>query len=184
MSPKDNPKPSPTPKWWRLTGVQIGVSAALASLLAYGWTLNGYFLSEDFANVARFIDFPLRAWPGLFVADWSGGMWERTLPELRPVIALSFILDAQIWGPNAFGFRLQNLLFHAACAGMVGLLAYRITGLHATSGKLAAVLFALHPVQAYSVALDQTVGVGPCTPELDSIVRSFQNAAFHVWLLP
>jgi hypothetical protein len=57
---------------------------------------------------------------------------------------------------------------------MVGLLAYRITGLHATSGKLAAVLFALHPVQAYSVA--------PICGRGDVIVSAFYFAGLLCFL--
>jgi hypothetical protein len=150
------------------------VAAGLASLAAFAWTLDGYFVSEDFAMVARFANLPFAEWPRLFVADWSGGIWEEPLPELRPMVALSFIIDSQIWGLHPFGFRLTNLLVHASCAALVGLIAYRAAGLDKTCGVVGAILFALHPVHMYAVA--------PICGRGDSIASGFFLAGFLAFL--
>lgn len=136
---------------WDSPATGIFVSAFVASFLGVGWTTGGYFLSEDFANVIRFSEFPAAAIPKLFASDWSGGIWRIPLPELRPIIAISFILDFELWGASPTGFRLTNLLVHAFCAAMVGLIARRLLGFDDAAGRVAAVLFALHPVNSYAV---------------------------------
>jgi hypothetical protein len=65
--------------------------------------------------------------------------------------ALSFMIDGRLWGGNAFGFRMTNLLLHTCSATMVGLLAWRAAGRELFCGVAAAVLFALHPVHAEAV---------------------------------
>ena len=72
-------------------------------------------------------------------------MWNSFVRELRPVTALSLMLDARLWHDNAFGFRLTNLLLHASGAVMVGLLAWRAGNRDSLCGFAAATLYALHP---------------------------------------
>ena len=103
----------------------ILAAAVLVSLLGFGWTLDGYFVGDDFGYVSRFFELPWRKWPSLFAQSWAGDMWGFQLRELRPVTALSFMVEARLWGGNALGFRLTNLALHAGCAAMVGILAER-----------------------------------------------------------
>lgn len=131
---------------------QIAAWAVLvaAVLLLYGWTLNGYFVADDFGYVSRFSAFPLGSWPGLFVNDWSGGIWDGVLNELRPFAALTFIIDARLWGTHAGGYHLTNLLLHVCCSGLVMLIAFSVTRAH-LSALVAGLLFAVHPVQREAV---------------------------------
>jgi hypothetical protein len=110
--------------WWPVAC--CFVAALVVALVAFGGTLGGYFLGDDFAYVARFADYPWAHWPHLFAREWSEGLWGFVLPEIRPVTALSFMVDARLWGGQAAGFRLTNLLLHATCAGLVGLLTGRV----------------------------------------------------------
>lgn len=125
--------------------------ALVIALEAFGGSLRGGFVGDDFAYVGRFAAFPLSDWPTLFVREWSGGVWGYALPELRPMTALTLLLDARLWGVDAFGFRLTNLLLHAACAGLVGWLAWRATARCVLCGGVAATLFTLHPVHVEPV---------------------------------
>ncbi len=68
----------------------------------------------------------------------------------RPVVTLSYFLDYRIWKLNPFGYHLTNLLLHTINALLLFSLANLITGNPVTS-LLAALLFALHPVNTEAV---------------------------------
>lgn len=129
----------------------IATVAVVVSVAGFGWTLSGYFVGDDFGYVARFHELPLKEWPKLFVGSWAGDMWGFQLRELRPMTALSFMIDARLWGGNATGFRVANLGLHALCAVLVGWLAWRAAGRTLACGIAAAVAFALHPAHAEPV---------------------------------
>ena len=142
--------PSTDPAWPRLL---LAFGLILGATLHASWsTLDRYFLGDDFAYIARFHQLALRDWPALFVQDWSGGMWGYPLPELRPFAALTFLVDARLWGINPLGWHLTNLALDTGCACLVGLIVWR---LHATvlwAGCAAGILFAWHPAHAEPVA--------------------------------
>jgi len=125
--------------------------ALVAAWVAFGWTLDGYFVGDDFAYVGRYWDFPLAQWPHLFVHGWADGMWPTNLRELRPLNAAAFMLDGRLWGLNPAGFRATNILLHAACATLVGLIARRAALGSLAAGIAAALIFALHPVHAPTI---------------------------------
>ncbi len=119
--------------------------------LAYGWTLGTYFAADDFGLVGRFVTFPWSSWPGLFFRDWSYGIWEPQVSELRPISALSFMIDGRLWGINAAGYHLTNVLMHFACAVLVMLVAAEVMDGHHGAALAASLIFALHPVTAGAV---------------------------------
>jgi protein O-mannosyl-transferase len=78
-----------------------------------------------------------------------------------PVTWLSFGVDHALWGMNAFGYHLTNILLHAANAGLVYVLALALLRLarpDASPGSVrlgavvAALFFAVHPLRVESVA--------------------------------
>jgi tetratricopeptide (TPR) repeat protein len=68
-----------------------------------------------------------------------------------PLTTLSHMLDCQLFGINAGGHHLVNVLFHAATAVLLFLVLRRMTGGMWRSFFVAAV-FAIHPLRAESVA--------------------------------
>lgn len=68
-----------------------------------------------------------------------------------PLSIVSYMIDYKIWGLNAAGFILTNILLHAANGALFYLILVRITGLRLLA-FLAAALFVAHPVQVESVA--------------------------------
>jgi hypothetical protein len=143
---------SPEGARWAWCAPYAAWAVLIAAVAAgFGWTLGADFLSDDFAYVGRFSALPLTAWPALFVREWSGGIWGVPIPELRPISALSFIVDARLWGINAGGYHLTNLILHTLCAGLVMLIARGATGGRWTIGLAVGVLFALHPVHDEAV---------------------------------
>jgi len=69
----------------------------------------------------------------------------------HPVTWLSHMLDCQLYGLNAGGHHLTNILIHAATSILLFLLLRRMTGFLWRSAFIAAV-FAIHPLRVESVA--------------------------------
>ncbi len=69
----------------------------------------------------------------------------------RPLLLVSLIADYQIWQLNPLGYHLTNLLLHALAAYLLYRL-FLLLGLEELAAALAALLFALHPIQTESVA--------------------------------
>lgn len=69
----------------------------------------------------------------------------------HPLTWLSHMLDAQVYGPNAMGHHLTNLLFHVANVLLLYIVFMLMTGCVWKSGFVAS-LFAIHPLHVESVA--------------------------------
>lgn len=125
----------------------LGLAAAV-----FAGTWDGGFLGDDFVYISRFNAFPWENWPRLFVREWSEGIWGSPLKELRPFAALSYMVDARIFGGQSWGYRLDNLLLHLGCVAGVTLLAWRYSGGRRRAAWAAGLVFALHPAHAEAVA--------------------------------
>ncbi len=96
------------------------------------------------------------ALPGTFVFDDHSlfvdpavaaiDAWRQWLKieQTRPLTYITFWLDYHIWGAHAVGFRLTNLLIHAASAALLFLIARRL--FDPPIALIAAAIFALHPL--------------------------------------
>ena len=78
-----------------------------------------------------------------FTTDYAGN-W-------HPLTWLSHMLDCQLYGMNAGGHHITNLVLHIANTLLLFLVLQRMTGAIGRSGVVAA-LFALHPIHVESVA--------------------------------
>ncbi|MCZ7575266.1 MAG: hypothetical protein M5U01_42495 [Ardenticatenaceae bacterium] len=131
---------------WSLIGI-----LTLAVTLVYGWALSGYFLGDDLSFL-------------YYVAEWA--RQNRLGPELlgefastmlnsagfffRPLYIASFAGDYLMWGTNAAGWHLTNLLLHLANALLLWRLVERLLARPGSrtamlAGAAAAILFALRP---------------------------------------
>jgi tetratricopeptide (TPR) repeat protein len=80
--------------------------------------------------------------------------WAFSHPQTSnwiPLTTLAHMLDCQIFGLNAGGHHLINILWHAAAAALLFLVLRQMTGAFWRSTFVAS-LFALHPLRAESVA--------------------------------
>ncbi|MBW2645343.1 MAG: tetratricopeptide repeat protein [Deltaproteobacteria bacterium] len=85
---------------------------------------------------------------------WEGTTWAFTTfhaSNWHPLTWLSHMLDCQIYGLNAGGHHLTNLLFHLTNTLLLFLILNRMTGALWRSAFVAAI-FALHPLHVESVA--------------------------------
>jgi hypothetical protein len=124
---------------------------ALAISAAYGWSLHAYFAADDFGLIGRFIEFPWSAWPSLFFRDWSAGLWADNGNELRPLSALTFMIDGRLWGADSFGYHLTNICLHVVCSSVVLLIGLQVFERDWVKALGAALLFALHPTPSRAV---------------------------------
>lgn len=128
------------------------------TLLTYGNSLKNDFIGDDKALFVGndFYKTPanlVRLFRPDFITDHS--RFSNTAPfsgcvSYRPVTALTFFFDYVVWKENPFGHHLTNVLLHALAAVLVFLLIEWTCGQISLS-LLAALLFAVHPIQAEAV---------------------------------
>lgn len=132
--------------------VSLGLTAAVFAL--YARCLDGPFVFDDHIQLLRNRAIQLRE---LGLASLRAAAFES--PSRRPVANLSFALNYWYGGASPRGYRVVNLLLHAANGALVYALA-RVAlrrrplarGDPRLVALLAALLFALHPLQTQSVS--------------------------------
>lgn len=144
----------------RTTQVQMIVGIVLAVVtcfVVYAPTLHVGFLLDDFLH----LDYVTRAAHGdwhdfvhNFYGNWAGS---DIMKCYRPISSTSFFIDYLIWGANAFGFHLTNIILLSFCALFVGLTTLELTGSYGNRiGAVAAVwaglLFAVYPLHPEATA--------------------------------
>ena len=137
----DQPYSLVIPEIFRRERMQAFLMAAVIVLL-YVPAVGGGFITDDallsYGNPAmRSLDGLWRLWRG------SG------TPDYFPLTSTTFWIDVQLWGQNAAGYRLENILLHVGSA----LLVWRILRLLRVPGAwLGGLLFGIHPLAVTSVA--------------------------------
>ena len=126
-----------------------GAMAALVGLVAaVYWPVAGY----EFVNW----DDPWYVLKNPLITSWHpANLWkiatEMSVKNYAPLTTLSLLMDHSLFGMNAGGYHVVNVVLHAANVLLVCLLVTRLTG-HRMIGLLTAALFAVHPVQIETVA--------------------------------
>lgn len=116
------------------------------SIIMIYWQVSGF----EFAGYDDFKYIPLSSKPlTLESIVWSFRTLEFS--NWHPLTWLSLILDYNLYGNNAGGYHITNLLFHVANTLLLFFLLNRMTGALYRSAFVAA-LFALHPLHVESVA--------------------------------
>ena len=145
----------------------------LAATLPYLPTLDDYFTQDDFGVVSLLAFKPASYFPRWFVVPWMENIWEYTPDELRPFVALTYQVAAQ-WNPGSpVPQHLVNIALHAGNALLVLAIARQAAGLSTAAALVAAVTFAVLPMQTESVAW--------ITGRVDSMPAFFYLAAFALY---
>jgi hypothetical protein len=118
------------------------VILALATVLVYLPAMRGGFIWDD--DILVTANPAVKSMNGLF-AIWFGD-WQL---DYIPLTLTSFWAEWHLWGMHAAGYHIVNILIHAANAVLVWRVLLR---LDVPGSWLAALLFAVHPVCAASVA--------------------------------
>ncbi len=102
-------------------------------------------------------------WCGLGGEAWRWAWFSHTGGVYQPLAWLSWSLDYALWGFDARGYHLQNVLWHALTAGLALYLARRLLSLAQSSRArdpgwmteaaafFSALVFAVHPLRVESV---------------------------------
>jgi tetratricopeptide (TPR) repeat protein len=146
---EERPPPGPASA---AAGIGFAALVVCATILAYLPALAGGFIWNDSDYVTRPA---LRSLGGLYRIWTEAGAAEQYYPLLHS----AFWAEHRLWGDNPLGYHALTVLFHAASAVLFALVLRRLfAGAPAQSRPpagtewLAALLFALHPVHAESVA--------------------------------
>lgn len=135
------------PEPWYSSGVWPYLFIAAACLILYSRTFwYGFSPMDEYwliiAEKKQLAD--LSGWSGYFHTSVLGMYY-------RPILSLSFLFDAQANGIDPFCFHVTNVMLHLACS----LLIFRFFTLFSvprTAALFAALIFAVHPVNAHAVA--------------------------------
>lgn len=95
------------------------------------------------------------------------------LSSYRPLRDISYAIDFAVWGETPFGFHLTNILIHAANVLLVFSLIRRVTE-DLVSATVAALIFAVHPIQTDAVTY--------ISGRRDVLFTLFYLASFHCYL--
>ena len=126
----------------RRHGWLFGLFVVVATLIAYLPVWHAGFIWDD--------DLLLTANPLIKAHDGWYRFWFTTkTPDYFPVMSSFFWVEWRLWGMNAVGYHIVNVLLHAVNAILLWRLLVR---LNIPAAGLAAAIFALHPVNAASVA--------------------------------
>ena len=114
----------------------------LATLAAYHPAWHGGMLWDDDAHITRS---DLRSAAGLWRIWFDLGATQ----QYYPLVHSAFWLQHKLWGDDTLGYHLVSITLHALSAFLFALILRRLA---VPGACLAAVIFALHPVNVESVA--------------------------------
>lgn len=146
--------PAPKPIWDR--GWVFVLLVMVATMIAYlpcWWPAPpsappskqlGFVWDDDVLCVAN----PLIKSPD----GWREFWITKKTPDYFPVMSTGFWLQWRLWHMNPAGYRIVNALLHALNALLFWRILCRLMPRHGAAAKLAAAIFALHPVNVESVA--------------------------------
>src|SRR5262245_50468230 len=115
---------------------------AFVTLMAYHSVWHGGLLWDDDECVTP---------PELRSVDGLRQIWlvPRAAGQYYPLLFSSYWLQQRLWGHSTTGYHLVNLLFHIGCVVLVLKI---LRFLRVPGAELAAIIFALHPVNVETVA--------------------------------
>ncbi|MAY84291.1 MAG: hypothetical protein CMP59_09175 [Flavobacteriales bacterium] len=138
-----NPEPSTSKLLnWLILPILILVGLIYYQILDFGFLLN---FDDDslILNSPEYKDF---SWDNvkLVFSSFKDGLY-------HPITSLSWMLDYSLWGQDAFGFHLSNLILHLINTLLVFLLVKSISK-KIEIGLIAALFFGIHPMHVENVA--------------------------------
>lgn len=113
----------------------------------YGLVVNNTFY-ESWSNFPRVFDSSYLAQGNAYVSSRPKN--DSGAISYRPVLSISYFIDHGLWGKNPFGYHLTNLILHLANSILVYLIVYSLAT-NSVAPLLAAILFAVHPVQSEAI---------------------------------
>jgi hypothetical protein len=158
----------------RLRRLLPAALVVLAASIPYLPTIDDYFVQDDFGVVWLLSRKAWSTFPRWFVMPWTENIWEYVPDELRPFPALSYQIAAIFGAGSPVANHVINIGFHAVNALLVFWIAANAARLRRNWALVAALIFAVMPIQAESVAW--------VTGRVDSMPACFYFAAFATYV--
>jgi tetratricopeptide (TPR) repeat protein len=130
--------------------IRLCLLFGIAIVIVYGQTLGFQFINFDddlYVTENRFVQAGLTG--DNFI--WSFNFRDKKKNYWHPLTWISHMLDVDLYGMDPGRHHLTNVLFHLANTLLLFFLLHRMTGTLWRSAAVA-ILFALHPINAESVA--------------------------------
>jgi len=133
-------------KSWRpYAWITAFIGLLYARSLFFGYTylddnqliLNNFHFIKDIGNI--------------FQAFFQDVFMSYSDAYYRPLLTISFILDAQLWGTNIMGYHFSNIVFHVIASSLLLALLTKL-GYQRLPAFLLTIVFAIHPVLTQAVA--------------------------------
>ena len=136
----------------RTGNVLRSLAVCLLLLLAVAFVF-GQTLDYEFINLDDDVCVSTNPWvqEGLTASSLRWAFANKRLGNWDPITWMSHMIDWELFGDNAGGHHLTNVLLHAATTVVLFLLLLHMTGAFWPSA-LAGALFAIHPLRVESVA--------------------------------
>lgn len=157
-----------------LAGLAVALVVVAVTAVIYGPTITDYPVQDDFGVLALLSSKPASYFPRWFVSTWMDGIWGYTPDEVRPFPALSYQLTTAAGATSTFANHAVNIALHAANGWLVLLVGMEAVGLSVGAAAVAALAFAVLPIQTESVAW--------ITGRVDSLPALFYVAGFLAWV--
>ncbi len=123
-----------------------------AAFAVWSPSLSGSFLKDDDSNfVANPVVREPARWATFFYVKSANSLEKELTVAYRPLATLSYAVTARVAGFNPFFFHLLDVAGHALNVALVLLIGWELCG-NLPAAAVGALLFALHPAQAESVA--------------------------------
>lgn len=131
----------PKPVGWKILVILI-----LVTIITYGNSISNGFVWDDLDIIVRTMEnVKLQDVKHLFLkADTVGNLGT---PYYRPLTRATFVLDQLLYGENPLYYHVGNVVLHLLAVLLLFFIALRLSGL-TTTALIAALLFALHPINA------------------------------------
>ena len=158
-----------------MTGRALAAGAiVLAVAVAYGTTIDNYFVQDDFGVVWLLAQKPAGYFPTWFVTSWMDDIWGFTPDEVRPFVAVTYQAAALLGPATPWPNHVLNIAFHAGTAVLIWGTALHAARVGLVAATVAAIVFVVLPNQAETVAW--------ITGRVDSMPALFYVAAFLAWV--
>src|ERR1700704_5573255 len=128
----------------------VGICFLLVGIV---WIVFGQTLRHEFINYDdhQYVYENPRITSGLTLDGMQWAFTHVHSDNWHPLTTISHMLDCELYGLQAWGHHLTNVLLHAAAAILLFLALSELTGARWSSGFVAGV-FAIHPLHVESVA--------------------------------
>ncbi len=141
---------------------------AAAVIAAYFNILPGAFIHDDISEI---VENPYIKDPAFIGRIFTSPAWSFEFSEertgvsnyYRPLQYLTYLVIYRVWGANPLGFRLFKLLLHLFTVQLVYLFCRRLIA-SPRAAFLAALLFALHPINTEAVTWISGITDALCVP--------------------